>query len=163
MPNNKPRNWSIKQLGCHRDKRKRDLSQYHGSGYNKETCGKKAKEAGHPYFGTQWYGQCFSGNIYNSHGKATNCNTKCHNPSSKNEICGGGWANTVYSLNHQWDYIGKLPDKYKPEFNTAAICGASNGGFATIMITNKGELYLLNKGVTGKTALISLDNISYLI
>jgi hypothetical protein len=163
MPDNKPRNWSIKQLGCHRDKSKRDLLQYHGHGYNKETCGKKAKEAGHPYFGTQWYGQCFSGNIYNSHGKATNCNTKCHNPSSKNEICGGGWANTVYSLNHQWDYIGKLPDKYKPEFNTAAICGASNGGFATIMISTKGALYLFNKGIPGKTPLISLDNISYLI
>jgi len=78
-------------------------------------------------------------------------------------MCGGGWANTVYSLNHQWDYIGKLPDKYKPEFNTAAICGASNGGFATIMISTKGALYLFNKGIPGKTPLISLDNISYLI
>lgn len=163
MPDKKPQNWSVKKIGCYRDRRKRDLSQYHGRGYNKETCAHKAKIAGHPYFGTQWKGECFSGNIYNSYGKATNCNTKCSKPSSKNEICGGGWANTVYSLNHQWQYIGKLPEKYSPEFSMASLCGSSSGGFAVIMITNKGALYLLNKGVSGKNPVISLDNISYLI
>ena len=45
----------------------------------------------------------------------------------------------------------------------ASLCGSSSGGFAVIMITNKGALYLLNKGVSGKNPVISLDNISYLI
>ena len=38
---------------------------------------------------------CFCDNSYGSYGTASNCNSACQGKSS--EICGGGWANSVYS------------------------------------------------------------------
>ena len=39
--------------------------------------------------------QCFCGNSYGVYGLSANCNMQCKgNP---NEICGGTWANSVYS------------------------------------------------------------------
>ena len=40
-------------------------------------------------------GQCFCSNWYGTYGLSTNCNKACNGNS--NEICGGSWANSVYS------------------------------------------------------------------
>ena len=40
--------------------------------------------------------QCFCGNTYGSYGVADNCNNPCRG--NAEEICGGGWANSVYQV-----------------------------------------------------------------
>ncbi len=42
---------------------------------------------------------CFCADTYGSQGLATNCNTPC--TGNTNEICGGSYANSVYSASSQ--------------------------------------------------------------
>ena len=39
--------------------------------------------------------QCFCDNSFGSYGLSTNCGSSCG--ANQNEICGGSWANAVYS------------------------------------------------------------------
>ena len=47
------------------------------------------------FFGTQYSSECFCGNDYGTHGVSSNCNMECSGDST--EICGGGYANSVYA------------------------------------------------------------------
>ena len=50
---------------------------------------------GYRYAATQFKTFCSCGQSYGRYGKSNNCNMSCSG--NKNEICGGGWANSVYS------------------------------------------------------------------
>jgi hypothetical protein len=50
--------------------------------------------------------QCFCGNTYGAYGVSGNCKSLCNGAS--NEICGGSWANSVYSTLSSISFKRKL-------------------------------------------------------
>lgn len=84
-------------LGCFKDAEDRDLPTQ--AGEEKMTtarCAGLCAAKGFALAGTQHGTQCWCGNSYGRHGKATNCDTPCDgNPAEK---CGGDWALSVYFL-----------------------------------------------------------------
>lgn len=93
----------IQYLGCFRDQGNatgtsgRDLSGFAVSEpqMTTERCVSLCGEKGFRYAGTQYSSWCFCGNRYGKSGKADNCNMKCSG--NNRQICGGSWANSVYS------------------------------------------------------------------
>jgi hypothetical protein len=59
-----------------------------------ERCIEYCREKNFPYAGTQYGQQCFCGITYGKSGPSGNCTMPCAGNSS--QICGGGWANSVY-------------------------------------------------------------------
>lgn len=95
-------------LGCFRDQQSnwlagantqgRDLDGFMGNepGMTSARCIAVCRSQRYAYAGTQYATYCFCGNKYGRSGGASNCNTPCGgNPT---EMCGGGWANSVYSV-----------------------------------------------------------------
>jgi len=85
-------------IGCFKDTWTRDLSGFTTSnpGMTTEKCVSFCREKGTAYAATQYGQHCFCGNSYGKYGPATNCDMKCAgNPA---EICGGSFANSVYSI-----------------------------------------------------------------
>jgi hypothetical protein len=59
-------------------------------------CIAVCRKQGFAYAGTQYATYCFCGSSYGRSGAADNCNMACGgNPA---EMCGGAWANSVYSV-----------------------------------------------------------------
>lgn len=88
----------LRYIGCFKDTWTRDLSVFMTSnpGMTTEKCVSLCREKGTAYAATQYGQQCFCGNTYGKYGPATNCDMKCAgNPA---EICGGSFANSVYSI-----------------------------------------------------------------
>ncbi|NPV04172.1 MAG: hypothetical protein HPY67_05500 [Syntrophaceae bacterium] len=88
----------LRYIGCFKDTWTRDLSVFMTSnpGMTTEKCVSLCREKGTAYAATQYGQQCFCGNTYGKYGPATNCDMKCAgNPA---EICGGNFANSVYSI-----------------------------------------------------------------
>jgi regulation of enolase protein 1 (concanavalin A-like superfamily) len=82
--------------GCYADSGNRDLPTLLGlNPVTVPTCEAACGAAGFTYAGLQDSNQCFCGDSYGSYGTATNCNMACNGNGS--EICGGGWANSVYT------------------------------------------------------------------
>jgi hypothetical protein len=66
------------------------------SSMTSERCVSICRSQGFAYAGTQNRTQCFCGNKYGRSGQADNCNMACGgNPV---QMCGGGWANSVYRV-----------------------------------------------------------------
>ncbi len=93
-----------KYLGCFRDRGNpagldgRDLNGYmfeSKHGMTPALCISVCREKGFAYAGVQYSYQCFCGNSYGKYGRADNCDMRCSGNSHK--ICGGSWANSVYS------------------------------------------------------------------
>jgi hypothetical protein len=90
-------------VGCFRDQgdpsglRGRDLDGAisHSAQMTGARCVSECANRGFAYAGTQYGSYCFCGNSYGRFGAANNCDSRCAGNNS--EICGGGWANTVYS------------------------------------------------------------------
>lgn len=85
-------------IGCFKDAWTRDLSGYTTNAPNMTTsmCVNLCREKGFAYAATQYGQHCFCGNSYGKYGTATNCDMKCGgNPA---EMCGGSFANSVYSI-----------------------------------------------------------------
>jgi hypothetical protein len=85
-------------VGCFRDRSARDLD-----GYAKivpdltiEKCIDICRKEGFAYAGMQVGSRCFCGNSYGRYGRTNNCNKKCFGDNS--QICGGPWANSVFSV-----------------------------------------------------------------
>eukprot|EP00941_MAST-03F_sp_MAST-3F-sp1_P001215 g1215.t1 len=87
-----------KYMGCFKDKGDRALKTLVRGSLNRDSCIKECKKLGHSYAGLQWMGQCWCGESYDKYGTSKQCNRPCRNPSYENEICGGGWANSVYKV-----------------------------------------------------------------
>ncbi len=89
-------------LGCFRDNDKADLWGTNGrdlsglilvdDNMTTELC--IASCQGFTYAATQYSKACFCGNSYGKYGTASNCDMPC--PGNSGQICGGGWANSVY-------------------------------------------------------------------
>jgi hypothetical protein len=87
-------------LGCYNDTGSRVLNGYYTSsgGMTVESCVSTCQTQGYAYAGVQSSSQCFCGNgPYNSAGQGNACNYTCNGNSG--EICGGSWANSVYTSN----------------------------------------------------------------
>ena len=90
-----------KYLGCYRDQSStsgRDLSGYflNDSEMTTEKCASLCRDRGFLYAGTQFSNWCFCGNSYGRSGQANNCDMRCAGNNA--QICGGSWANSVYSV-----------------------------------------------------------------
>ena len=98
-----------KRLGCFKDGGSRRLP-YQVKGWNsQETCRYWAQRRGHPYYGLQNGGECYTGTDLNkakSYGALndSSCNIRGRDntqsfwqKSPKYQILGGGWANDIYS------------------------------------------------------------------
>ncbi len=85
-------------LGCFKDRKDRDISgfSFNAPNMTKDLCLEKCRQKGFSYAGLQYSRYCFCGNSYGKLGKANNCNMPC--AGNKSEICGGGWANSVYRV-----------------------------------------------------------------
>ena len=86
-------------IGCFADQTDvRDLGGYtfNNGAMTTSSCISTCNERGFKYASTQFGSHCFCGNSYGRYGASTNCNMPCSGKSS--EICGGGWANSVYRV-----------------------------------------------------------------
>jgi len=83
---------------CFRDKAERDLDGYSGTSgdMTPQKCIATCRSRGFAYAGTQFAAWCFCANGYGRYGPADNCDMKCSG--DPNQICGGSWANSVYSV-----------------------------------------------------------------
>ncbi len=93
-------------LGCFLDNnapgKPRDLSGFEWSNgqMTNQQCVSSCRERGFAYAGTQYGSYCFCGNSYGrygslSGGEGRKCDMRCGGDG--NQICGGSWANSVYS------------------------------------------------------------------
>ena len=122
-----------KRLGCFKDGGSRRLPYQVPGSHSHESCRYWSQRRGHPYYGLQYGGQCFTGTDLNkakSYGKLndSSCNMrgrdKSHsywNKSPNFQILGGTWANDIYSTN-------EVPD--------IRDCGDSGG---QAFVSNKGQ------------------------
>lgn len=85
-------------IGCYKDTGTRDLSGYttNAPGMTTHMCVNLCREKSFAYAATQHSNHCFCDNSYGKYGKATNCDMKCGG--NAGEMCGGYWANSVYSI-----------------------------------------------------------------
>lgn len=100
---------STSYIGCFKDGSARDLSGFsvQDSTMNIEKCINTCRKHGFLYAGVQYASWCFCGNYYGKYGESNNCNMKCSG--NKSQICGGGWANSIY-------FTGLLEPKSGIEF-----------------------------------------------
>ncbi len=91
-------------IGCFRDRgepyglKGRDLDGFAFSSekMTPQLCMRECARRGFSYAGVQANSYCFCGNSYGRYGGAPNCNLRCSGNS--NQICGGSWANSIYSV-----------------------------------------------------------------
>jgi WSC domain len=91
-------------LGCFRDQgtrvgiEGRDLNGAFNNDARMTTqmCVDQCRAKGYAYAGTQRSTYCFCGNSYGRSGPSENCTARCAGRSE--EVCGGVWANSVYSI-----------------------------------------------------------------
>ncbi len=85
-------------LGCFKDSNNRDLSgfTFNSDQMTTKLCLDTCRQKGFKYAGLEYSRYCFCGNSYGKLGKANNCNMPCSG--AQKEICGGGWANSVYRV-----------------------------------------------------------------
>lgn len=91
-------------VGCFRDRGKRDLPVLFGK-YKKilrADCLAEAKKKNFKYIGHQYGGECWMSNAFGKYGQVddSECKMKCAR--EQNLICGGGWRNSVWSV-EQYD------------------------------------------------------------
>jgi hypothetical protein len=83
--------------GCYRDNANRDINDFSFEQGNvtNEVCVQTCSSKGMSVAATQYGSFCFCGHTYGTLGAADNCNMPC--AGNNGEICGGPWANTVFS------------------------------------------------------------------
>jgi hypothetical protein len=83
-------------LGCFADEATRDLPVWaiNNGAVTVESCIATCAAAGYTYAAMQDSSYCFCGSSYGRYGAASNCNMACS--ANGGEICGGGYANSVY-------------------------------------------------------------------
>ena len=92
---------SFRYVGCWRDDGNRTLTGASSSApgfMTNRACREYCRERGFNFAGTQLRNYCFCGNSYDRLGQAPEpeCNTPCDG--NKEEMCGGSWRNSVFSL-----------------------------------------------------------------
>ena len=101
-------NISENYLGCYKEKgfedksvpsmENRDINKhsFESNKMTNELCTTSCADKGFDYAATQYGRHCFCGNSYGKYGDADICNMPCSGNSK--EICGGAWANSIYSI-----------------------------------------------------------------
>jgi len=118
-----------RHLGCFKDDRSRDMSghTFAGNDMTVERCTATCAAKGFAYAGVQYGKHCFCDNDYGSKGRADNCNMPCSG--NKHEICGGSWANNVYTTGKAGassGSAGRVGGSHSP----VGTAGASSPGVA---------------------------------
>jgi hypothetical protein len=101
-------------LGCFKDQgatdgvegRDLDGAMSSDGAMTSAVCIEECRAQGFAYAGTQYSSYCFCGNRYGASGPADNCNTPC--AGKPEEICGGGWANSVYATGIDRSVAGRV-------------------------------------------------------
>ena len=92
-------------VGCYTDSSVRDLPDFAASGkVSVESCKADCASAGYAYAGLQYATQCFCGNTYGRYGASSHCTMPCS--ADALEVCGGTWANSIYSTGRTSDAGG---------------------------------------------------------
>lgn len=83
---------------CFRDRSVRDLDRYEFTrgDMTPQSCVAACRQRGFAFAGVQFSSWCFCANGYGRYGAADNCNMRCAGDAG--QICGGEWANSVYSV-----------------------------------------------------------------
>merc|ERR1711934_430662 len=90
-------------IGCFKDRGQRDLPGL----YDKSTkrvkradCFARARELGFKYVGHQYGGECWYANKFGAYGQVDDaeCNMDCKLEPDMRPKCGGGWRNSVFSI-----------------------------------------------------------------
>ena len=149
-------------VGCYTDARERALPVFIGNGYDVDRCIQQVRNRGFAYAGLQWYGDCFAGNgVGYDRADDRDCNTRCD--ANTNQICGGTWRNSIYSVTSNpsppgsqtraGSYVGcytDAPDRALPVFLgngydvDACILEARNRGYAYAGLQWHGECWAGN-------------------
>jgi sulfur relay (sulfurtransferase) complex TusBCD TusD component (DsrE family) len=118
-------------LGCYIDAASRALPNLLiSSGATVESCTAAAQQAGYPYAGLEYGGECRAGNLV---GYAKVSDSQCNMPCSANagEMCGALWRNSVYgvAMPYQGCYTDDpsraLPNLLMPSGATVESCTAA--------------------------------------
>jgi len=110
-------------IGCYTDMETRDLDgeMFQSSCLTPAMCLAFCQEQNATYFGLQGFRWCLCGDSYGKHGEATNCDQACTGDAT--EMCGGDWANSVYSIDNPAfvtygsTYIGCYADEETRDLN----------------------------------------------
>lgn len=88
----------VAAAACFKDQATRDLDGHAATrgDMTPQTCIAICRSQGFAYAGAQFAAWCFCANGYGRYGPADNCDMKCSG--DPNQICGGSWANSVYSV-----------------------------------------------------------------
>ncbi|XP_074659526.1 xylosyltransferase oxt-like [Tubulanus polymorphus] len=94
-------NVSFEYIGCFKDDRNRDLDghvSYFREDLTASVCISVCLRLNFAYAGLQYSYECFCGDSYGKHGplKESSCSSYCRG--NADEMCGGVWANSIYSL-----------------------------------------------------------------
>ena len=95
-------------LGCYKDQgspwsawgRDLDRQMFNSQTMTIATCVRDCAALGYRFAGLQSSSQCFCGDDYGKFGEADNCDKRC--VGNDVTVCGGTWANSVYSA-AEWD------------------------------------------------------------
>jgi beta-glucanase (GH16 family) len=90
-----------KYIGCYKDAENRVMNIFYKMPddiASVEICFEYCYTQNTLYFGLEYYNECYCGNSYDLYGliDENNCNYNCKG--NYNDICGGGWALSVYSM-----------------------------------------------------------------
>jgi len=115
---------ALRYIGCFRDvSSDRDLPIYKGRNMGLKDCAVAC--GGSPFFGRQWLQECFCGASYGSHGRLSEEDCHCDDPSDI-----GGNRNCVYALANSTTPAGKtltLADcSASVRARAAALCGVAS-------------------------------------
>ena len=91
-------NQDTEYQGCWVDKADRAMEYSAGGGYGIESCLDQCSLLSYNYAGLQYHHECYCGNEYSKHGRASaesNCNLVCNTGEG---ICGGTWRLSVYKI-----------------------------------------------------------------
>merc|ERR1711939_124210 len=96
--------YETEYVGCFRDRRQRDLPKLFNNykPTKRADCLAEAKKKNFKYIGHQYGGECWMSNAFGKYGQVddSECKMKC--ALEPNLICGGGWRNSVWSV-EQYD------------------------------------------------------------
>jgi hypothetical protein len=81
-------------IGCYTDDSNRALPVFLGVKNSIRECRDAGQQAGYPYVGLQWYGECWVGNTI---GYQLVDDSECNTPCKAGGMCGGGYRNSIYS------------------------------------------------------------------
>lgn len=133
---------------CVRDQASRTLTgpMNVDAGMTAQVCADFCHSQGFEYFGTEWYTECFCGSaedVTNAESiSQASCNTPCGGDDT--EMCGGGWALSVYAIDESSESSTVLTATYAVA-STTVVMGLGFGIYSRRLRMKKdGEVAVLS-------------------